>query len=510
MNTLLPAIIGFSLASLVFVIVGLRTRRKVTSINRYFIFPRSADSAALFSSFMAGSLSIASAILVFIEWSSTPGIGVAAVYSPLLWALGVGVLYFSLTRLWPYLSRYNTLHGFIQHNYGGKHIRQVAAIATITGFLGQFGVEILLGTAVVTAVFATPSLLSTVTIGAAILLVVISYSWMGGFLSVLRSDRVQYLVVLSGLGLALLYVISGDIQAVAKTLHASIATDLANPQFGPGVLSSWALVLSLFCLNVPLLITDMSIWQRLCCARDEESARKGVRAFIIGLALVGTTIILFGMALQAKGVIPGDSNDPFLGRLIGFISGSFPVALLFYAGVFAAVMSTADSFLLAAAQAWMTDVRQVPSLLDSEKYERDEEVMDESEHRLLVSAKTTTLVIGVATFAVCFTLNAMGIDYISMLFVVFAAQISLTPCVVVALLKGDPEDEATLARYRSKAVNSIVAGYATAIGLLIFTAIASIVASGEYLSFYTLYLAPIYVLAVSWIAFAMTPQRKGA
>jgi len=70
MNILIPILIGFLIPTVMFIIIGLQTRKEVFNINQYYIYPKQGTSRRLYSSFMAASLSLASAILVFMEWGA--------------------------------------------------------------------------------------------------------------------------------------------------------------------------------------------------------------------------------------------------------------------------------------------------------------------------------------------------------------------------------------------------------------------------------------------------------
>jgi len=513
-SALIAASAGFLLASVIFVVIGLRYRDQVRSIHSYFVFPRSANARLLFSSLMGGGLSIASAILVFIEWSSTPGIGVAAVFSPLFWSLGVWILLLFFNRLWPYLEQGHTLHSFLSHHYDSRLIQRVAAIATITGFLGQFGVEILFTTKIVMISLNSDSHAASLMIGGAILLVVVTYSWMGGFLSIMKSDRIHYQIALIGLGLALIYVLTTNVSSIFQQLHDSLTHDLTQPSFGPTPLISWLVVISLFCLNWPLLLTDISVWQRLSGAASKTDAQNAIRSFVGGIVLLGCAIILFGIALQAPDTIPGTTSDPYLPRLVQFISGSWVIAALFFAGIFSAAMTTADTLLLAAAQAWMADVRQTVTASPSPSEDSTAVAKGAaSEADMLSKARRTTLLIAVIAFGTCYFISTRGVDYISILFVVFSAQVSLTPPVLLGLLRGTPETHGSLKVYRNKAFGSVACGYGTAIMLLIaYGILDASVESGavaidlSVMKISMLYLSPLYVLTISFIAFLMLPR----
>jgi SSS family solute:Na+ symporter len=189
----------------------------------------------------------------------------------------------------------------------------------------------------------------------------VGYTSMGGMKAVIYTDTVQWMILLLGLifvGVPVSYTAIGGMDAIREAVPPSM---LSLTQVEPITLINWAFTI------LPIWFVGMTLYQRIFACRDERTARRAW--FMAGLlewplmAFLGVTLGLFGRvawqqgAFAAMGYPPTDPLDPELGLPL-LLSGLLPVGMLgiMLAAYFSAILSTADSCLMAASGNVNTDL----------------------------------------------------------------------------------------------------------------------------------------------------------
>lgn len=181
-------------------------------------------------------------------------------------------------------------------------------------------------------------------------LVMLTYSWVGGMRAVALTDVMQGIALLVGV-LALLsgglYLAGGTPGAVTDQLRANAADKIATPD-APGLVEwlSMVVMVGLAAAMYPHAI------QRIYAARSERTLRRS----LAGMAWMplGTTAVVFAIGIIGITLYPGLSeaeSEQLVGRMANDVAGLHPVMyvlmVVFFGGVVAAIVSTADSALLA-------------------------------------------------------------------------------------------------------------------------------------------------------------------
>ena len=152
--------------------------------------------------------------------------------------------------------------------------------------------------------------------------VVILYSLVGGYLSVVVSDGLQLLL----LTLALLYLL-GFLSGPPLPLQPG---DFAfGETLGPSLLMTLSFTMA--------WVISPIVWQRIASARSARASRTGLAYSLAAFVLLYTAVIL--IAIHLRGV-PGAGFAARIGRILP--AGG---AILVFLGIGAAIMSTADSAL---------------------------------------------------------------------------------------------------------------------------------------------------------------------
>ena len=246
----------------------------------------------------------------------------------------------------------------IQHYYN-KDVALIAGIISLVGYIGFSSSQILAGGKLAAATFP-----QTINITQAVLImgiIAVLYTVIGGIKAVIYTDTVQWIVLMVGLiGIGIpygLYYIGG-FDAISTYLKGDMGS-LTNISFSD--LFNWLITI------VPIWFVGMTLYQRIYAAKDEKTAIKAWR--IAGLfewpimAFMGVILGMFAKVAFLQGDFaalgyPASSDlDAEMG-LPMFLRNMLPVGLmgLMLSAYFSAIMSTADSCLMAASGNFMTDI----------------------------------------------------------------------------------------------------------------------------------------------------------
>ena len=283
------------------------------------------------------------------------------------WLLFTGLLgaWLSAIFIIPRVKRVDARHGmltypdFLRRAYGDR-VAVVAAVISGIGYLGFTGGQILAGaklaagTVVGEPVWGLSAIhFSLIVIG----FIIVVYTMLGGLKAVIYTDTVQWIVLLVGL---VFFAIPFALQAVGgwDALRASLPDSFFD---------IWAIepvtVVNWFVTIIPIWLVAMTLYQRIFACRNQREARKAW--FLAGLfeypvmAFMG---VFLGMC--ARVLFPEVEAEMGLPLLIKTV---LPVGLtgIVVAAYFSAIMSTADSCLIASSGNVVNDLLQRTLLKDS-------------------------------------------------------------------------------------------------------------------------------------------------
>lgn len=236
-----------------------------------------------------------------------------------------------------------------------KRVALLAGIISAIGYLGFTSSQILAGAKLASSTFPT------LTLNKALLImgvVAVIYTVLGGLKAVIYTDTIQWIVLMAGLifvGLPIAYHHIGGIEAIRETLPNSFLR-LSN--------ISWSQMVNWMFTIIPIWFIGMTLYQRIYASKNTQTAQKAW--FIAGLfeyplmAFIGVLLGLFARVAMENGMLPGytianldaEMGLPILLRTI------LPIGLLgiVLSSYFSAIMSTADSCLMAASGNILTDI----------------------------------------------------------------------------------------------------------------------------------------------------------
>ncbi|MCJ7679537.1 MAG: sodium:solute symporter family protein [Candidatus Aminicenantes bacterium] len=179
--------------------------------------------------------------------------------------------------------------------------------------------------------------------------VVLAYSIIGGFYSVVITDGIQ-LVVLSA-GIILLFGLLAHTVSFREV--TALAVGMGKGDFFD-LFADWQRNGLIFLSFTAAWIISPITWQRIQGARDKRSAVRGLAGS--GVVLLVVYILITGIGMMSLAVLsPSGAGEPILSRLITTRFGGGLSFLLFVA-VVSAILSTLDSVLNTGALSLTRDV----------------------------------------------------------------------------------------------------------------------------------------------------------
>lgn len=232
-----------------------------------------------------------------------------------------------------------------------ESVAVTAAVISGIGYLGFTGGQILAGAKLASATLFTHAPLGLEPFQFSLFIiavVIILYTVLGGLKAVIFTDTIQWLILFSGLIFFAipfaLYRIGGFSQLIKKL----------PPEFFSLTNIDWVTFVNWMVTIVPIWFVAMTIYQRIYASRNEKEAKK---AWYIGglfeYPVMAFTGVFLGMCSRVLFTgIDGEMGIPML------ISNVLPIGIagLVTAAYFSAIMSTADSCLMASSSNFVNDL----------------------------------------------------------------------------------------------------------------------------------------------------------
>jgi|GEM_PF-5870482 len=261
--------------------------------------------------------------------------GVGAFVLPVAAVLGMTLLSAAAPRIKAMSDRAGAITlPAVMDDYWSDRTQSLAAFATASLFTGTLAANLLVvGDILQVFLDVRPA------VGiAALAVLVVSYTVVGGFPAVVWTDILQTVLIIAVLVLLLPFL-------ALEVGSASVITSLPESHLDPFGLPIPVLAVYLF-VGIFAFFGSQDLFQRIFAARDDTAARRGLLTFTAAIAVVGTVAI--GLGVIARAVLPAVAPDR---ALLLLADGVTPVGLLgvVVVGVLALANSDADSQLLTVA-----------------------------------------------------------------------------------------------------------------------------------------------------------------
>ena len=245
-----------------------------------------------------------------------------------------------------------TLPGAVGARYGGRAPALAMSVALILGVLGYLGTQVLAIGTVLTAVLGI-NLISALAIGLGVLAF---YSIAGGIVAGVYTDLFQGVLML-GAAIAVLLrclEVGGGMAAISETLWA-MDPEYIGPWGTRGDLAalSWMLLFGIGAAGQPHAITKLMMLKDI---RQLKWSALATGASYVILAMLWMGIGLAMRTLVTRGDHPALENPDLAAPQFLLHYTPELLAGIVFAGLLAAIMSTADSFLNLGAAAIVRDI----------------------------------------------------------------------------------------------------------------------------------------------------------
>lgn len=243
-----------------------------------------------------------------------------------------------------------TYSDFLRFRYGEK-VALVAAIITTVGYLGFTGGQILAGAKLASGTMFTEPVWGMTPLQFSLLviaIVTIVYTCIGGLKAVIYTDTMQWIILLTGLALITLPV------TIYKLGGVGVLIDKLPPEFFTFTNISWKTFFNWMVTIIPIWLVGMTLYQRVFSCRDEKEARKAwYIAGIFEYPIMAFTGVILGMC--ARVFFPGAEAEMGVPMLIKEV---LPIGVtgIVIASYFSAIMSTADSCMMASSGSLVKDI----------------------------------------------------------------------------------------------------------------------------------------------------------
>jgi len=318
------------------------------------------------------------------------------------WMLFTGLIgaWLSAVVLIPRVKRnpaFDTAYTFpdVFAHFYNPNVAFLAGVISAIGYTGFTSAQILAGAKLANGTFENLSMETALLIMGAI---AIGYTVMGGLKAVIYTDTVQWAVLILGLsciGIPVAYRAVGGWSQIVGTLRPEMLT-FTN--------ASWQDLVNWGVTIIPIWFVGMTLYQRIYACGDERTAKRAW--FIAGIlewplmAMMGVTLGVLARVAADQGMFDylGASNiaetDPETG-LPMLLRSVLPVGLmgLMMSAYFSAVLSTADSCLMASSGNVVSDIIGRFKQLDPES------------KRFLHMSQAATLIIGVLALLLASTMT---------------------------------------------------------------------------------------------------------
>ncbi len=306
-----------------------RKRRASRSVS-FFVADRQGTPLLIFgslcSTIIGGSATVGLAGWGF-KW------GIAGAWWLLVGSVGLLVLFLFFAGSVRRFGLY-TLPELVGKQYGGR-AGLVASLLIVVAWVGIIAAQIVAAGKILSVLIDQPlSLLMFVCA-----FVFILYTVVGGQHSIIRTDLLQFSLLVVGIFVCFLYVLSdvGGFSGFASALPSDYFCFPVSSQFG------WWDLLSCLVLVGATYVVGPDIYSRLFCAENEKVAR--FSALSAGLAIIPITFFVIFIGMGAKVLFPDISSEQSFPTII---ENALPVGVsgLVIAALLAAIMSSADTCLL--------------------------------------------------------------------------------------------------------------------------------------------------------------------
>jgi SSS family solute:Na+ symporter len=274
------------------------------------------------------------------------------------WLLFTGLIgaWLSAVLIIPKIKKLDRKYGmmtypdFLRWRYNDK-VALTAALISGLGYMGFTGAQILAGAKLATGTVVDKAPFGLTPLQFSLLMIAcitIIYTVIGGLKAVIYTDTVQWVILLCGLIFVTIPVTLWKIGGFARLRAELPAEFFSLTNVAPIEFINWMVTI------IPIWLVGMTLYQRMYACKNEKEAKKAW--FIAGFfeyPVMAFTGVFLGMC--ARVMFPQAESEMAMPMLIRDV---LPVGVtgIVIAAYFSAIMSTADSCLMASSGNFVNDI----------------------------------------------------------------------------------------------------------------------------------------------------------
>lgn len=406
--------------------IGLRHSLRVLGLADILplMFGRNAKVASyreFSASTVAASISLATVVVAFFEL--VPGLGLWLLWPAITTAAGLLVFSLLARRVWQKMSTYEfrpTMHAYLGTEFGSSKLALVASACTAVGYLTAFATELTVGSRFMVGLLPGTSPILMI---AAIAIVTFAYTGLGGFRTVVVTDRLQMeFIWLLLAALATYYVFAVREQGLAESVDR-IPTGVRSIAWSNGLLP---FVIGIAVMNLLTYIGNMGLWQRIAGSEDPNMVARGLWQSVV--SSLSSWSLLALAAVGAFMVVSPVKGENLLVTTLKSMEGStlgLGVVFCVVLGLYGAMLSTASTQLMAVSHTIYEDI-----IAPFRKISLGERI---GLRREAVISRVILAVCALASVGVVEFLRGIGFSVADMAFAVYGAALGLVPPIVMTL-----------------------------------------------------------------------------
>ncbi|RFF29214.1 sodium:solute symporter family protein [Wenzhouxiangella sediminis] len=299
-----------------------------------------------------------------------------------------------------------TVPDYLALRYNSQVVRVLGAVLSLVAIIGIIGAQVWAAQGALSIVGLDPTWAAIAATG-----LFIVYTALSGLWGVTLTDAVQLAIIFVGVPVAAVMALGEaggleGIRAGIEGLDLSVSTDAFFHPLGAGL----GMVLAAIVPTMMYTLIGQDFYQRLFAARDANTARRAAVLAGVLLVLFAVFPVITGMAARALfgGEIEAAQAIP---KLITEVLPSAAAAIVI-AAIVGAIMSTADSLLMAGTAHVTNDL--YVQLINPEA--------ERNNRRLLLISRIVTVIIGVLALWMALAFEAI-IDLLLMSYTLYAAGV---------------------------------------------------------------------------------------
>jgi len=324
-NTLISQFV-LGLYFLVLIGIGLASLKKIKNETDFFVAGKRGSTLQIAGTLLATLLG-SSAILGSAELSFVMGLA----GSWLLLSASIGLLL--LIPFVKYIIKYGrrTFPELLETLYN-SNVKKISSIIIAVSWLGVVSAQIVGGGTLVSLFFSVDYLTGVIITA----IFFIFYTIIGGQISIIKTDLLQAIFIITGIFILLIFLPVGDeIKATIREFNFPF-----NKKFSP-----LDLLILLFTYSSTYLVGP-DVYSRLFCAKDKKSAVNGIIISVIFMVFIAFSLSITGAV--AKTFYEADIKLSGITPLL-FLSKEllpYPVFIIMGISMLSVLISSADSILL--------------------------------------------------------------------------------------------------------------------------------------------------------------------